>query len=235
MLDAAKVLSHPYAWEGLKRALKAGRVTIETLGQAYGWASATPMEPQPVELSVKVVLFGERMLYYLLKEYDAEFDELFKVAADFESQIERNADNVRDFACFLASVTRRHGLAAAGAGRGGAGRRTRRAPAETPSACRRAPPPSPRLYRPPTGLAGRAGHQHILRADVDAALRVRGAPRRAPARLPARGHPARHPAHRQRRRPRGPGERPGGGGPGGLPLRPTRCASPPRRASARAT
>ncbi len=171
MLDAAKVLSHPYAWEGLKRALKAGRVTIETLGQAYGWASATPMEPQPVELSVKVVLFGERMLYYLLKEYDAEFDELFKVAADFESQIERNADNVRDFACFLASVTRRHGLRplerAAVARVVEHGARLAE-DAERLSARTR---PIAALVQAADRLAGRAGHQHILRADVDAALR----------------------------------------------------------------
>jgi len=171
MLDAAKVLSHPYAWEGLKRALKAGRVTIETLGQAYGWASATPMEPQPVELSVKVVLFGERMLYYLLKEYDAEFDELFKVAADFESQIERKRRQ-RARLCLLPG--KRHAAprpAAAGAGAVARVVEHGARLAETPSACRRAHPPHRRACTGRRPLAGRAGHQHILRADVDAALR----------------------------------------------------------------
>ena len=110
LLDALKVLNQPYAWEGLKRMLKSGQVHIESLSQALGWGSMFPLEPEPIPLSIKVVLFGEPFHYYLLKELDPEFAELFKVAADFGSDVERNEYNVRSYARLLAAQARRTGI-----------------------------------------------------------------------------------------------------------------------------
>ena len=110
VLDAAKVLSQPYAWEGLKRALRSAQLRIESLGQVFGFASALPLEPEAMPLNVKVVLVGERILYYLLKEYDPEFDELFKVGADFESDVARNESNTRSYGRFLGMLARHYGL-----------------------------------------------------------------------------------------------------------------------------
>lgn len=104
VLDALKLLSHPHAWEGLKRALRARKVHIESLGQVYGLLSTASLEPEPMPLAVKVVLIGERHVYYLLKELDAEFAELFKVAADFENDMARDADGTRTYAEFIATL-----------------------------------------------------------------------------------------------------------------------------------
>ncbi|MDD5297948.1 MAG: AAA family ATPase [Rhodocyclaceae bacterium] len=106
MLEAAKVLTQPYAWEGLKRVLKAGQIRIESLGQVYGFGAGLSLEPEPIPLSCKVVLFGEPMLYYLLKEYDPEFDELFKVAADFDEATLRDDGASRSFAGYLGNLAR---------------------------------------------------------------------------------------------------------------------------------
>lgn len=110
VLDAAKVLSQPYAWEGLKRALRSSQVRIESLGQVFGLVSTLPLEPEPMPLAVKVVLVGERPLYYLLKEYDPEFEELFKVAADFEDNVARDSTSTRLYAQFIAKLGRDGGL-----------------------------------------------------------------------------------------------------------------------------
>ena len=110
VLDAAKVLTQPYAWEGLKRALRSAQLRIESLGQVFGFASTLPLEPEAMPLNVKVVLVGERILYYLLKEYDPEFDELFKVGADFESDVARNEPNTRSYGRFLGMLARHYGL-----------------------------------------------------------------------------------------------------------------------------
>lgn len=110
VLDAAKVLTQPYAWEGLKRALRSAQVRIESLGQVFGFASTLPLEPEAMPLNVKVVLVGERILYYLLKEYDPEFEELFKVGADFESDVARNEPNTRSYGRFLGMLARHYGL-----------------------------------------------------------------------------------------------------------------------------
>ncbi len=106
LMDADKLLVQPFAWDGLKRALKSGEICMESLAQAYGWASALPLEPEPIPLSLKVILFGQRRHYYLLKALDPEFDELFKIAADFEDELERTPDNQRLFARMVASVVR---------------------------------------------------------------------------------------------------------------------------------
>jgi len=110
ILDAARLLVQPYAWEGLKRALGAGQVRIESLGEIYGLASTVQLEPEPMPLDLKVVLVGERMTYYLLAELDPDFAQLFKVAADFESEVERSAGNTLLYARLLATQARRDGL-----------------------------------------------------------------------------------------------------------------------------
>ena len=110
MLDADKVLRQPFAWEALKRTLKAGQIHIESLERTLGFTAALPLVPAPIALSCKVVLFGEPLLYYLLKEYDPEFSELFRVAADFETDVERSDDNTRRLARRIADLARRDGL-----------------------------------------------------------------------------------------------------------------------------
>jgi len=110
MLDADKVLRQPLAWDALKRTLKAGRIHIDSLERTLGFTAALPLAPEPITLSCKVVLFGEPLLYYLLKEYDPEFSELFRVAAEFETDVERSDDNVRCYARRIGDLCRRDGL-----------------------------------------------------------------------------------------------------------------------------
>lgn len=110
LLDLIKLVQQPYAWEGLKRALRTRQIRIESLGQALGWGSTLQLEPEPVPLDVKVILFGERYHYYLLSELDPEFPELFKIAADFESDVPRNEGNIRGYARLIALLARRDKL-----------------------------------------------------------------------------------------------------------------------------
>ncbi len=106
ILDAAKVLTQPYAWEGLKRALRAHEIQIESLGQVYGLINTLTLEPEPVPINVKVVLIGERILYYLLSAYDPDFQELFKIEADFENDVTRDNGNTRLYARLIATLAR---------------------------------------------------------------------------------------------------------------------------------
>ncbi len=110
MLDMRKVLMQPYAWEGLKRALRSQEITIESLGQMLGLLSTVSLEPEPIPLDVKVVLMGERILYYLLCAYDPDFRELFKVAADFDDRVERNPGNNLLYARLIGTLARKGGL-----------------------------------------------------------------------------------------------------------------------------
>ncbi len=104
ILDANRVLLQPFAWDGLKRALRSREIRIEPLEKALGFISTVSLEPQPIPLDVKVVLIGERLLYYLLCEYDPEFSDLFKVAADFDERMDRDAESAMEFARLLAGI-----------------------------------------------------------------------------------------------------------------------------------
>ena len=73
LLDVHKLLMQPFAWEGLKRALSTREIRIESLGQMYSLVSTVSLEPEPIPLDLKVVLFGERIWYYLLYAYDPGF------------------------------------------------------------------------------------------------------------------------------------------------------------------
>lgn len=110
MMDARKVLLQPYAWEGLKRALRSGEVRIESPGQAYGLITTISLEPEPIPLDIKVALVGDRMLYYLLDQLDPEFGTLFKVMADFDQQMDRTAESQLSYARLLATLIRKEEL-----------------------------------------------------------------------------------------------------------------------------
>lgn len=107
VLDVRKILMRGFAWEGLKRALSSHEIRIESLEQMLSLVSTITLEPEPIPIDVKLVLTGDRMLYYLLNEYDHEFARLFKVAADFSEDFDRSADNTRLYARLIASLQRR--------------------------------------------------------------------------------------------------------------------------------
>jgi lon-related putative ATP-dependent protease len=110
IIDALKLLVQPLAWETLKRLLQAGEIRIESLAQITSLISTLSLEPEPIPLNVKVVLLGERHIYYLLCDLDPEFSELFKVAVDFEDQLVRGLESHLIYARFIASEVRRAGL-----------------------------------------------------------------------------------------------------------------------------
>ena len=110
MIDAHKLLIQPYAWEGLKRALYTNQIRIESLEKMLSLISTVSLEPEPIPLDTKVVLLGDRMLYYLLHEYDPDFGELFKVQADFDETIDRNADNIQLYTQLIATLVRKENM-----------------------------------------------------------------------------------------------------------------------------
>ena len=110
ILDAIKLLTNPFSWDALKRVLRSREIRIESIERLLSLASTISLEPQVIPVSVKVVLLGDRLLYYLLKAYDPEFGQLFKVAADFSETLMRAPDNDRLYARLIATLQRNQGL-----------------------------------------------------------------------------------------------------------------------------
>jgi lon-related putative ATP-dependent protease len=112
VLDARKLLTHGFAWEGLKRALKSREIKIQSLEQMLSLANTVSLEPESIPFDVKVILTGEPRLYYLLRELDHEFSQLFKVSADFARTANRDDDNIRSYARMVTAVQRECGTRA---------------------------------------------------------------------------------------------------------------------------
>jgi len=110
ILDARRLLLEPFAWEALKKAIRTRQIRIESLAQLYSLVSTISLDPEPIPLQVKIILLGERTLYYLLSTYDPDFNELFKVAADFEDEMERNPETHLAYARLIGSMADREKL-----------------------------------------------------------------------------------------------------------------------------
>jgi lon-related putative ATP-dependent protease len=110
VLDARKVLTQPYAWDDLKRALRAGEIRIEALGDRLGLMGTVSLEPEPIPLDLKIILIGDREVYYLLCGVDPDFVELFKVEADFDDELPRTPAEELRYARLLGTLARREGL-----------------------------------------------------------------------------------------------------------------------------
>jgi len=109
VLDARRLLTQPFAWEELKRALRAAEIRIESLGDRLG-LSTVSLEPEPIPLDAKVVLVGERLIYYLLADLDPDFLELFKVQVDFDEEVPRLPDTEQRYARLFGTIASRTGL-----------------------------------------------------------------------------------------------------------------------------
>lgn len=111
ILDAEKVLADTVTWESLKRALREGKITTEISFSDASSGRSFRLKPEAVPLSVKVILIGSRDVYYLLTQFDRDFDELFQVFVDFSADFEASPENLQQFAYFLHSKTIESGIA----------------------------------------------------------------------------------------------------------------------------
>jgi lon-related putative ATP-dependent protease len=98
------------SWDGLKRTLRDGKLIIEDITERLGYATTKSLRPEPIPLDIKVVIIGEPMFYYLLLRADLEFSELFKVKADFDSQMNKTGENLKKYAAVICRICRDENL-----------------------------------------------------------------------------------------------------------------------------
>jgi len=110
ILEAKDLFRNFLAWESLKKALKSRCIRIEEPLEEYRLVTTASLAPEPIPLSVKVVLIGSPLIYYLLYNVDEDFGELFKVKVDFDDSFERTHDTELLYARFVGSACREHGL-----------------------------------------------------------------------------------------------------------------------------
>lgn len=108
VLRARDVLAAPLAWQALKRALADNVIRLEEQGTAM--ISAVTLDPEPIPLEVKVILLGSPTLYTYLYAVDEDFRKLFKVKADFSTDMKRTPEHEHLYALFIRARCEEEGL-----------------------------------------------------------------------------------------------------------------------------
>ena len=109
ILDVNDVVSEPGSWRALIRTLRTGR--LEIVPPEASWMRQTVItQPEPIEIRVRVILIGDAKTYYQLDQADPDFRELFKVLADFDSELPRSDEAVCQYASVVAGLSRSEAL-----------------------------------------------------------------------------------------------------------------------------
>ncbi|MDD5241810.1 MAG: ATP-binding protein [Sulfuricella sp.] len=110
MLHLRDLLADALVWEKLRRCLRCGRLQIEEPGTAFTPIAAVSLEPEAVDITVKIVLIGSREQFYEMQEEDPEFARHFRVKVDFAESFVPSTETRRASSIFVAHACRQHGL-----------------------------------------------------------------------------------------------------------------------------
>jgi lon-related putative ATP-dependent protease len=105
MTEAYHVLTNPYVYDSLKRVIKTREIRTEDVSELYGFVSAAGIRPEPIPLSLKVILIGWNDIYYLLQAYDQDFSKIFKIRADFDYETDSTRESIQRYSQFISKVT----------------------------------------------------------------------------------------------------------------------------------
>lgn len=103
IIKAQELLSSPKSWAALKKCLNLEIINIENFKHDIDMLPIITLSPESIPLKVKVILLGSNLLYSLLLERDLEFEKLFKIKAEFDSEIENEENNVFNLVGFLSN------------------------------------------------------------------------------------------------------------------------------------
>lgn len=110
VIPVEELLRNLFSWDGLKRALREREVVIEEAAERLGFLTTKTLQPEPIRLKLKVILLGDPLLYYLLYHFDPDFQELFKVKAEFGTRMDRTPENVQKYAAFFCTLCKKEKL-----------------------------------------------------------------------------------------------------------------------------
>jgi ATP-dependent Lon protease len=109
IMYALDALAEPGVWRALKRTLNHSKLEIQPLELMFPFG-ASALKPEPIELTVKVILIGDRHLYEVLYEYEEEFKKIFKVRVEFDEEMEMSDDVIRQYSGRLRKLCEDEGL-----------------------------------------------------------------------------------------------------------------------------
>ncbi|MGA9119346.1 MAG: ATP-binding protein [Bacteroidota bacterium] len=103
VVNAVDALSEPGVWMMLKRVLRNKEVEIQPIESGLFGASSA-LKPEPIKLDVKLILVGDAYIHSLLYQLDEDFQKVFKVRADFDTEMPNTEKSIESYASFIKSL-----------------------------------------------------------------------------------------------------------------------------------
>jgi len=110
VIQASDLLKDPYAWTALKRTLKNGESRVENIGEQYRAVPTVNIKPKTIPIDVKVILIGTPYIYDMLNMYDEDFRKFFKIKVDFDVEMDRTPENLKDYTAFVCNICKQQEL-----------------------------------------------------------------------------------------------------------------------------
>ncbi|MCB1282089.1 MAG: AAA family ATPase, partial [Salinibacterium sp.] len=105
VLNATDLLSEGSLWQAFKSVLRTGELVIQP-PESQGAANAPILNPDPIPISVKVILLGSHRLYEVLCENDSDFAKIFKIKADFDTAIDFSKKSLDSYVDVIVRILR---------------------------------------------------------------------------------------------------------------------------------
>jgi ATP-dependent Lon protease len=109
VMHAWDALTEPGIWQTLKRVLRNRQIEIQPAESGLLGASSA-LKPEPIDLSVKVIMIGDAYIYRLLYEMDDDFREIFKIRADFDTEMPNNEETISSYLSFIKALCEKEKL-----------------------------------------------------------------------------------------------------------------------------
>ena len=110
IIPVEDLLRNPFSYDGLKRDIRDGKMSIEEPEERYGFLSVKTLKPQPIPLAAKIILIGTSYLYQMMFSLDPDFQELFKIKAEFDNTMARTEEKVKQYGAFVCGLCEREAL-----------------------------------------------------------------------------------------------------------------------------
>ena len=103
IINAMDVVRQPGLWQTLIQTIR-NKTLITRPNEISRAYMPIELQPEPVEVDVKVILIGPSWLYNSLATQDPDFSYLFRIRADFEYSMKTTTDNIKDFAGVISFI-----------------------------------------------------------------------------------------------------------------------------------
>ncbi|MGB1548245.1 MAG: Lon protease family protein, partial [Alphaproteobacteria bacterium] len=96
VLRAESLARHPFSWDFLKGALRDREIRIEELHRMGALPIAAAPKPEPIPLSVRVIIVGAPLWYHAYS-FDPDLRAYFKIKADIDPDMDATPENLAGY------------------------------------------------------------------------------------------------------------------------------------------